>query len=1279
MLSKFSVKKPYFIFVAVVIVLILGVVSVLTMKTDLLPEMEVPYLAVITTDIGASPEQVEEEVTDPMEESVGSVSGVANVYSTSAENFSMIFLEFEDNTDMDSALVKVSAAANEATTSLPDSAGTPTFMEISMDMVASMYLGVYADDMDIATLTQKVEDVVEPALERQDGVASVSASGDVTDSIEIVLNQDKIDNVNDGILGEVNDQLADAKAELEAAERELDRAEEKIDEQQEALDETKETTAEELATASEATSQALAVKSVYAAAMSAIEASMSVADDPVSKAALQTSLAEMQTGYDAIDEQLGDAYTQAEAAQTTAILTLAEAQSQLDQAETQIASSRETLEEGWDAYEEQRDEARSAANVDALIDAETLASLITAQNFEMPAGYVDSQDGDTQWVVKVGEEYTSKKQLKNMVLTDVDGIGEITLGDVADVVSMDDADDSYAKMNGQDAILLSITKQSTANTSEVCEAVNEEIAELEESNDDVHITAIMDQSEYISLYINTILTSLVAGAILAVVVLVFFLKRVKPTLVVAFSIPFSVLFALVLMYFCGLTLNVLTLGALSLSIGMLVDNSIVVMENIYRLKERGYSATRAAAQGAVQVSGAVIASTVTTICVFLPFVFAEGTVRELMVPFALTISFALLASLLVALTVVPALGSKIFKNEQPAQVKWFEKVKNGYGKALDVVLDHKAPVLVVAVALLGVAIYIVVQMGVVMLPEMTSNQISAEMIVDTDVYTQEESYEIADTVGERVADLDGIEEVGIADSNTTSGTMSNLSGVSGNLYTGAFVIYATVDEDKISTEEAALELEEEVMDCCSDIEDITVATTNNMDSLTSLASSDLTVDVSGSDYEEVLALSDDVCEVVESVEGYDEVENGQEDADPTLHVDVDKDEVAAMGTTVAQVYAEISEQLTDSTTAISITSEGKSIDVNVDTDEINDYTRANLLDMTFEDGEGEEHKLSEVATVSEEEGVESVSSENGVYTLSVSAEVEDGYNISLLGRELEPKLAEMDVPDDYTVEISGTNETIDDMLEQMSKLMLLGFILLYLVMVAQFQSFLSPFIIIFTVPLAFTGGLFALVIGGEQLSMMALLGFVILMGTVVNNGIVFVDYVNKMRLGGMSKRAALIVTGKARMRPIIMTALTTIISMCALIFNQQIGASMERGMALVVAGGLLYATFMTLFVVPILYDLFNRKPMKPIDVGEDVESEADDAQAYIAEMGEDARETYDYESRRQRRKRVKAEKKAGDSGKGKHSELDKVDEPVSLEPAPDDPDGGASGGTGGKK
>lgn len=1268
MLARFSVKKPFYVVVCAIIILILGGVSLTSIKTNLLPEFSTPYLAVITTDVGASPEQVQSDVTEVLEGSLSTVTGVETVTSYSAENYSMVFLEFADGTDMDSALVKVSAAANQVAPELPETAGTPTYIEMSMDMMATMYVGVTDENRDPAALSEFVENTVVPALERREGVASVSVTGTVEDTVTIELNEDKIANVNDGILGSVNRELAKTKRELDQAEAKVDKAQAKLKRQEAKLKEQEQATEEQLGNGQAGLTTAIAGQTAAVTALSSqvttLQAQSSALQLQVTelqeqiklvegtsaaealqaqvdalteqKATLDEQAAGLQEQLDAANAQLSTYQEQAgtaNAAALSAASTFATAQAQVADAKATLAANRQQIAEGRAQYKEARKSAREQANVNALLDIDTLSQLISAQNLEMPAGYIEDAKGE-QWVVKVGEAYTSVEELERMVLTKVDGVGSIRLDDVADVVTMDNVGETYANLNGMSGLVLSVTKSTTANTSEVSAAVNEQLRQLEQDNPGLNLVDVMDQGAYIDTYIWTILQSLLIGAVLAIIVLALFLRDVKPTLIVAFAIPFSVLLAIVIMYFTNLDFNVMTLGAMSLAIGMLVDNSIVVMENIYRLRGRGVAPAAAAAQGARQVSGAVIASTLTTVCVFLPLVFTSGTVRQLMVPFALTIGYVLVASLLVALTVVPTLASVLFKKPLKGKRRAFGRVQDAYAKALGWTLRHKAPVLVLAVALLGVSVAGVVNMGIVMIPEMASNQV--EIYVDLEDQEQEEAYETMDEVVAALAGIDGVADVGAVDSGFANNMMMG-SFSDANSYTGLFMLYATVDPAKVHTEAQMAALTDEVYATMDEL-GLPVETEDAMSGMSSLTGGGVTIEVTGEDYQRVLELSDEVVEVVGGIEGYEDATNGQEEAEGTLHLVVDKNKAAKLGTSVGQIYQALAADLKDEADAFSMrTADGNTVEVRVSDEEYQPLSKANLLDWTFEDKDGDEHRLSEVATLQREDGVLTIMRENGAYYATVSADIAEGYNTTLLARQLQPELDKIDVPSGYSVELAGTDGEIQDMLVQMTQLMLLGFLLLYLVMVAQFGSLLSPFIIVLTVPLAFTGGLLALLATGEQLSVMSLLGFVILMGTVVNNGIVFVDYANQLRLGGVAKRPALIATGRTRMRPIFMTALTTILAMCAMIFSQEVGSSMQRGMALVVAGGLLYATLMTLFVVPIMYDLLSRRPLRPISLDSAIDAEADDAAEVIAQMGPEARETYAYETARQRRKRIRQE------------------------------------------
>ena len=779
-MEKFSVKKPFTILVMVVAIIILGFVSLSGMTTDLLPKMSLPYLLVITTYPGASPEKVESSVSEPVESALGSISGVKNVYSMSYENYGIVELEFADGTDMDSAMVKVSSALDSVKSALPEECGSPNIMEISMDMMASVYLAASYEGKDIQETSRFVEDTLIPYLERQEGVTSISDIGIVENSISVDLNQDKIDVLNEKILAKTNDAFADAvdqlndakkqlleseqkladstqelvdgqkdiddgRTKLDDAQKELDEQKEKLEDAKDSLENQKKDTENKLATASQALDQLNAlqtdlltlqaqeaslkatitqieksleeqgkttndipnvvagldqmstvltsslmnltdqnstyVNSALAAANPAMslhslgideatwdtltpegrkellqktadgyqtqKALLSGYKDYVSslnslqvekagvQAAVSTAEAELKksgvsytdiekakieaaAGFGAASAQISSGQSALNSAQTTLDSnkeSLDSAQDQITEGWDSIADAKKQLADGWDQYntslenfEAQKAEALRNANADQLVNMQTLSQLIYAQNFAMPAGYLDDAE-DNSWLLKVGSNYESVDELSNIVLTNIEDIGDVRLCDVADITVIDNADDSYARLNGQSAVVLSVFKSSTAGTNEVSKNIAAAISELEEQYPGLSVLTLMDQGDYITMIINGVLQSMIVGAALAILILALFLKDVKPTIVVAVSIPLSVLTALILMYFTGISLNMMSLSGLALGIGMLVDNSIVVIENIYRLRSKGVGAAIVShrdAQEAVAILGIVI-------------------------------------------------------------------------------------------------------------------------------------------------------------------------------------------------------------------------------------------------------------------------------------------------------------------------------------------------------------------------------------------------------------------------------------------------------------------------------------------------------------------------------------------------------------------------------------------------------------------------------------------------------------------------------------------------
>lgn len=1321
-MSKLSVKKPFTVLVMVIVMLILGGVSLSKMKLDLLPEISMPYLMTIVTYPGASPEKVESQVCEPLESVLGTVSDVKNVMSVANENYGLVQLEFQDDTNMDSAMVRVSSAIDSIEDILPEECGTPSIVEISTDMMATQYLAVAYDGMDIEELSKFVEEKITPQIERQDGVANVSSLGLIEKSIQVELDKEKIDALNDKILAKTNDAFAEALEDLDEAKKQLLDAQGELDDgKKELIDGKKEIedgrqevwenwmkwgmSVDELALAkqelekqeaeayqkfaqvtetldqlaaqqAQLTNQQAQLKALEEA-IASLKASMP--PDPDSeiykqmkvtldqydaevtalKVAIQVTesiIANYKQFLDAsgvdykdieaaklkASAEFGAAKAQIAAGETaleTAKKQLESVDEQLDDAEKQldegwdsIKDGQKQIDDGWESYEDglkqyekTKKEALRSANADSLLSLSTLSGLIYAQNFSMPAGYVDDKD-DNSWLVKVGDNYESVEELSGIVLCHIDDIGDIKLSDVATVTVIDNSAETYARLNGEQAVILSVFKSSTAGTNDVSKLCKQLITQLEDKYDGLKILIMVDQGDYINLIVKSVLQSMVLGAILAIVILAIFLKDVLPTLVVAISIPLSVLTALVAMYFSGVSLNMMSLAGLALGIGMLVDNSIVVIENIYRLRSRGISAPRAAVAGAKQVSGAVMASTLTTVCVFLPMIYTTGMVRELMMPMCLTIIFCLLASLLIAMTVVPASGSTLLRKSKPKEHPWFDKIQELYGKSLEFCLRVKVVPLLLAIGLLVFSIWQVARMGIVLIPEMTSNQLEATVNYPEET-TREDAYAKTDELMNRFLEIDGVDSVGIMSGNGTN-LISSVAAVSEDDYLTYSIMITTENENAGKGEIDAIvsEMNKAASEILND-SDNEFAVSTGMSEMSTMLGSGLSLNIYGTDLDELLTVSEEVMDIVATVPGYTDISNGQEASDPVLHVVLDKDLAMSKGLTVAQIYQEVATKMTTESTAVKVTIDGVEMDIKV-VNNVEPVTYENLMDISFAvsetDDDGDkvtnDYKLSDFAKLQVEDGVTSINRENQTRYITVTANVEDGYNTTLLTRQLEPLLNEYQensLPSGCSFNIGGEYDTVNEMVEQMVLVMLLGVAFIYLVMVVQFQSLLSPFIVLFTVPLAFTGGFLALWLTGEPLSMMALMGFVVLLGTVVNNGIVFVDYTNQLRIGGLERRTALVATGKTRMRPILMTALTTILAMTYLIFGDDMGSQMGKGMALVIVGGLAYATLMTLYIIPVMYDILFKKAPLQVDVGsENLDDMPDDAAEYMERLND---------------------------------------------------------------
>ena len=1242
MLSKFSIKKPFTILVAVVIVIVFGVIALTKMTPDLFPKINTPYVIVMTTYPGASPEEAESEITKPMEQQLATLSNIKNVTSVSAANYSMIQLEFSDSVNMDSVSVDIRDKIDQIEGVLPDTAGTPVVMKISMDMMPVVTAAIGMDDKSSGEVSQFTKDNLLSQMEGVEGVASVSAMGMVDDNVQIVLSQDKIDAVNSKVAAAINSQMGDAEGQMKSGMAAAKKGKKQIQDGKKAVKDGQSQAAKQLAATKtklqESRDQLVSLKQNGPAIKALYEQYKKYKDDPIMGPQIESQLKALGIDPSSLDQlvpqidqadaqlkQIDKALEDLDAQGSAMNFELGSKYADLTSAEGTVESTVNQLQSALSQLQSSKEAALASADMTGVITMQNVSAILSAQNFSMPAGYIT--DGKAEVLVSVGDKIRDKDELEDLILFDmgIDGLDPIRLCDVATVSYTDDDAETYAKINGNNGVLLSFTKQSSYATADVSENITDKFTQLEKEykDDGLSFTTLYDQGDYIHIVINSVLQNLLLGAILAIVILLVFLRDLRPTLITAVSIPLSVIFAIVLMYFSGVTLNMISLAGLAIGVGMLVDNSIVVVENIYRLRSMGYSRVQA---------GAITASTLTTICVFVPIIFVDGMTRDIFTDLALTVAYSLLASLLIALTLVPAMARGLLKKETRLTVlSQTGRFMDKYRAAVRWALSHKAIVLIAAVVLLVGSSGLALMRGLSFMPSMSTPQISATIQMPKES-TLKETSDTTDKIVKEIRKVDGVETTGAMLSSDTAGMMG-MSGMSQDVT--STMVYIILDEDKADNGKIIAKK----LDKLAKKYNCEIVTSADMDMSSMMGGSGVQIKLYSEDLKQLRTAGVAVERKLKGMKSLEDISTIDEDSSKELHVVVNKNQAMKYGLTVAQVYQQISAKLTKESAATTLSENGSSMDVVVENSTSKAFTREDLENMKLKasgsagssgagssgaaGGSGSaaasggsmpgasgssasdtsssapsgssEVRLSSIADIQTTASLSEINHDNQKRSLSVSASVKDGYNITHVNSDVQKMIKkEKLIPSGVKVDYGGENEEIMHSMKQMMLMLLVGFILVYLVMVAQFQSLRSPFIVIFTIPLAFTGGMLALLICGQDVSVVSMMGFVMLMGVVVNNAIVLVDCINRFRLEGMDMESAVIEAVAVRMRPVLMTAITTILGLLPLAIGLGTGAEMMQPVAIVCIGGLLYATLTTLVVIPIMYRVFAKKHMEKI-------------------------------------------------------------------------------------
>ncbi len=819
------------------------------------------------------------------------------------------------------------------------------------------------------------------------------------------------------------------------------------------------------------------------------------------------------------------------------------------------------------------------------ITLDQVVQMIGFENLNMPAGRIveDHQD----YLIRTRAEFNSLAEIEDLVIGMSPTGSPIKLRQIAQV--KDTVSDIRTEMRVQNkpGIMMMITKQSGANTVQVADAVKQELLTLGNTlPQDIEMHLGMDMSSSIKLTVNSTGRTAMVGGVLAMLMIFFFLRDIRPTIAVGVAIPVSLVVTFIPLNAAGYTLNLLTLGGLTLGIGMLVDNAIVVIENVFRHLEAGKSRKEAARVGASEVGMAITASTLTTLAVFIPMSMGQGMAGQLVRGLALSISFSLLASLFVSLTMVPMIASILFKPRSKvdytlrADKSWITYLKAAYTQVLTWVLQNRWKTIGATSLLLIISILLIPLVGTEYMAELDQAMLMMKVklpagsaLEETDrVVSQVESICLNEPAAQTVITSIGVNE----DARGQSGEMAN----SGSHEGMVMVTMKPKSERTLSTKQLGQKIRAEI----PAMRDIKIETIDLGEAMGG-GGADIDIKVFGRDFAVLKEISDEVSKAIMNVNGVADIKTSMDEAKPEYHINLNREEINRMGLISGQVANTIkTATLGQVATRYRFAGEETDVRIKFREDQRNSIRDLALINLTTP--MKTQVPLKQVASITKAEGPVEILRENQSRMVSVTATVVDR-DLGSVMKDIQAILTPLkqNIPDGYFVEYGGQYEQMIETFITLGQALILAVLLVFMVMASQFESLIHPLVIMVTIPLALIGVVFGFLVSGVTISLTSFIGFILLSGIVVNNGIVMVDYINQLRRKGQEVTSAIIEAGATRMRPVLITALTTIFGMLPMALSTSEGSEMRAPMAITVIGGLTASTLLTLFIIPSLYSL----------------------------------------------------------------------------------------------
>ena len=817
-----------------------------------------------------------------------------------------------------------------------------------------------------------------------------------------------------------------------------------------------------------------------------------------------------------------------------------------------------------------------------------IVQIVQANNISLPGESINTAEGELL-TTRIVSTLTSPEEIANLILSVNPLTGEeLLLHDVATVERVEQQQKTITRANEKPAVLISVLQQSGANTAQVSDAFQKELNYLLSQPQYEGVTAhiLFDQGDYVKLAINNIGSTLVFGGLFAMIVLFVFLRNIKSPIIISVAIPYSVIVTFVLMYFANFSLNIMTLGALALGIGMLVDNTIVVIENIERHLALGKSPKEAASIGAKEVSLAITASTLTTVAVFVPVIFITGLIGQIFTEFALTISFSLFASLVVALTVVPMLASRFLRpNEQGNQANREQsKLYRMYKQAVEWTLHHRLVVLATTLILFVIAGFMLMRTGTEFIPPTDEGFVTANVRLERGSSLQA-TQSIVESMEQHMKQY---EEVDVLVSFIGGDQQSLSRGTSNANEAELYMKLVPVSERQHSVFDFVEKLENEIEEVVGKKAEVAFSLTSSSGSTPHSLSFRATDSNEKRLHETVLAIQEAIGKMDAVVEVTTDLDHVTEE----IQIEVDRVAAKEFGLLPVQIAQMVNSMTRGLFTTQMIAEDGTVLSVYTSFGGAFNNSMEALKNMKIRTPSGLFIQLDEVADVKIATSPTSIRRSDQASAVAFFVKYKTSESLSSISSKVDDAIDTVDLPNTTRIVFSGDRELFESAKSDMIMAILLSIIFVYIVMAAQFESFKYPFVIMFSVPLAAIGIAVALFITNTLLGITAIIGVLVLVGIVVNNGIVLVDYINQKKMQGIRSYDAILIACQDRLRPILMTALTTILGLVPLALGLGEGTEINEPMAIVVIGGLLTSTLLTLFIVPMIYSLLDKETRK---------------------------------------------------------------------------------------